>query len=115
MFVISYEYPDIMTMQQIYRYNLMNDDGIQERYITSEVELNLDEIMMKFNESDIWFTSKIPHGQSMNIKWYVDLVDEMKHNPKYRNLFDEQARRLQQAKITQHKFEIRVAAETYKE
>jgi hypothetical protein len=93
----------------------MNDDGIQERYITSEVELNLDEIMMKFNESDIWFISKTPFCQPWNTKWYVDLVDEIKNDPKYSNLFNEQARRLQQAKITQHKFEIRVAAKTYKE
>lgn len=115
MYVTDCEYADIVTMQHLHRYDLMNDDGTRNRHIISDIELSLDEIMMKFNESDIWFISKIPFGQRVNTYWYVNMVNEMKNDPKYRNLFDEQAKRLRRMQIEEHKSEIRAEAEIYKE
>lgn len=115
MYVIHYVYADIVMMQHLHRYDLMNDDGTRNRHIISDVELSLDEIMFKFNESDIWFISKIPFGQRVNTYSFVNMVNEMKNDPKYRNLFDEQAKRLRRMQIDEHKSEIRAAAEIYKE
>ena len=115
MYVTDYVYADIVTMQHIHRYDLMNDDGTRNRHIISDVELSLDEIMFKFNESDIWFISKIPFGQRVNMYSFVNMVNEMKNDPKYSTLFDEQAKRLRRMQIEEHKSEIRAEAEIYKE
>lgn len=110
MFVTDCEYDDIMTMQHMHRYDLMNDDGTRNRHIISDAELSLDKIMMSWNESDIWFISKIPFGQRMNVQWFVNLVNEIKNNPAYSNLFDEQAKRLRKLQIEQRKAAIRAEA-----
>lgn len=115
MFVTDCEYADVMRMERFHRYCLINDDGTYypQRAVISDVELGLDEIMMKFNESDIWFIVKMHVGQSMSFQPYVNLINEMKKNPAYSNLFDDQAKRLRKLKIEQHKSEIRAEAKIF--
>lgn len=118
MFVIDYEYADILKCQKCHRYDLMNDDGTSEccRHIISDDELSFNEIMTKFNESDIWFVAKATDFHP-DFQLYVNLVNEMKRTPKYSTLFDEQRGILRKLQSEKHKSEIRAEAtifETHK-
>ena len=115
MFVTDCVYSDIVRMQHVHRYVLMNDDGTyyNQAAVMSDDKLSLDEMMMKFNESNIWFIApeyKFGSGYESYIQRCVKLVDEMKNNPAYSNLFDNQARRLRRMQIEQHKAAIRAEA-----